>query len=115
MVPIGNIMLAAVGKGQCPDKAHDMDLLVVKNTMESSALDKERADTTLRICLVDAGMVAQLTDDESTNFIGTSSRTLTTSRKAIGPRPMFTSQSASCCGMFSLASTKLNSTALVMM
>jgi hypothetical protein len=67
---IGNIMLAAIGKGQCPDTAHDMDLLVVKDTTESKVLDKERAEMKLRICLVDAGMVAQLTNDEATNFIG---------------------------------------------
>ncbi|CAB9527108.1 ABC1 family protein C21C3.03, mitochondrial [Seminavis robusta] len=65
----GNIMLAAIAKGQCPDTDHDMDLLVVKDT-ESKALAQERAETKLRICLVDAGMVAQLTDQEATNFIG---------------------------------------------
>ena len=44
-----------------------------------------------------------------------SSRMLTTSRKAIGPKPCPISQSAIACGMFSLVIRKLNSTALVMM
>ena len=65
-------MLAAVGKGQCEETSHDMDLLVVKpsDDKEQQQLDKERAETTLRICLVDAGMVAQLTDEESSQFLG---------------------------------------------
>lgn len=66
-------MLAAVAKGQCEETGHDMDLLVVKptdNKKEQREADKIRAETTLRVCLVDAGMVAQLTEDESSLFVG---------------------------------------------
>jgi predicted unusual protein kinase regulating ubiquinone biosynthesis (AarF/ABC1/UbiB family) len=66
-------MLAAVGKGQCEETGHDMDLLVVKptdNKEEQKEVDKIRAETTLRVCLVDAGMVAQLTEEESSLFVG---------------------------------------------
>lgn len=69
----GNIMLAAIGKGKCVETGHDMDLLVVKdadNKEEQKEMEKLRAETTLRICLVDAGMVAQLTENESALFIG---------------------------------------------
>ena len=66
-------MLAAVGKGQCEETSHDMDLLVVKpseSEEEQKELEKMRAETTLRVCLVDAGMVAQLTEQESSYFLG---------------------------------------------
>jgi len=66
----GNIMLAAIEKGQCKETGHDMDLLVFKDGPNSKALEKKRSEASLRICLVDAGMVAQLSEDESSIFIG---------------------------------------------
>ena len=63
----GNIMLAACEKGHCHEIGHDMDLLVVDGSNE---LRKEPKQTNLRICLVDAGMVAQLKEHESSTFIG---------------------------------------------
>ena len=66
----GNIMLAAVEKGQSEEGGHEMDLLVVDNGPESKAFDRKRGQTALRICLVDAGMVAQLSEHESSTFIG---------------------------------------------
>jgi len=64
----GNIMVAAIDKDECGEIGHDMERLVIVNTDKASnALIKK---TTLRICLVDAGMVAQLSEHESTTFIG---------------------------------------------
>lgn len=66
----GNIMLAACEKGHCHEIGHDMDLLVVEDEPGSDKLGRQLKQTNLRICLVDAGMVAQLTEHESSTFIG---------------------------------------------
>jgi aarF domain-containing kinase len=67
----GNIMLAAVGKGMCEVTENDMDLLVPKeNPLTCSATEKKIKEARYRVCLVDAGMVARLTDEESSTFIG---------------------------------------------
>ncbi len=57
----------------------------------------------------------RMIDDGSMKLPAISSSTLTSSRKPITPKFEARIQSAIACGIFSLAKTKENSTALVMM
>jgi aarF domain-containing kinase len=69
----GNIMLAAMAKnaGHFDTSGHDMDVLVPKEHPKyNPELEKKQEEACYRVTLVDAGMVAQLTEEESSTFIG---------------------------------------------
>src|SRR5450830_1724834 len=61
------------------------------------------------------GAMISTIDDGSMTLPANNSKTLTTSRKVIGPRPLSVIMAAIACGMFSLVTRNENRTALVMM